>query len=587
MRSRLRTLAAGFACCGLTLAGCDSPAPSPVPSVSSAPPQPISGPTQEQHSQAPTPPSPIQFKQLGPSSGIDLVYFGGPSEARHMTEQNGGGIGCLDYDRDGGLDLFFSNGAYPGVEPPGPPHSQRIYRNLCEGSAFQDVTLLSGLEAYGLGQGVAAGDFDNDGFPDLYVAAYGRSRLWRNNGDGTFSETTDDAGVANDQWASSPAWADLNNDGLLDLYVVNYVTWSPSDPPCSLPYTPPVRISCPPTGQRGQPDRLYQNLGDGRFTDIGQTAGIAVPDTAKGLAVGIADFNDDDRLDVYVANDTTANSLFINSESGQFTDEAILRGVAVSGDGTAGSSMGVAIGDYDNNSRFDIAVTNFLHQPNDLYQNLGEAGFLPTNSEVGLDLVSRPMLKFGIALSDFDADGWADLFIANGHIWDLERPELAYKYRMRQQVVRNEAGAAFRDLGVAAGDYFGGEHLGRAVAIGDLNDDGLPDVIVGHLDEPPALLHNQSQPATPAARIQLVGRRSARDPRGIRIDWQIGDRWLSTTVPAGGSFQVTHAPRLTLASLGQSELTTIRVHWGPGQVETWSDIPAGRLTTLVEGDGAP
>ena len=529
------------------------------------------------------PSSPIRFTHVTAQSGVDMIYHGGPSSDRHMTEQNGGGVALLDYDGDGVLDLFLTNGARFD-RPAGPPHSQRLYRGLGE-LKYRDVTREAGLEDYGLGQGAAAGDFDNDGDVDLFVAGYRRNRLWTNNGDGTFTDATSPAKLQDDRWSTSAAWADLDDDGLLDLFVVTYVEWSPDSPPCYLPTTPPTRISCPPQGRSGQEDLLFHNGGEGAFEEIARAAGVAGGTSGKGLAAAVADFNGDDRLDIYVANDTTPNALYLNQGSNKFVDDALILGAAVSRDGSAGSSMGVAVSDYDADGRFDIAVTNFLHQPTDLFQNLGEPGFRPVSLELGIDVVSRPALKFGLVFADFDQDGWSDLFIANGHIWDLESPESGYRYRMPQHLLRNERGARFRDVGNGAGDYFRRSWLGRAVATGDLDNDGDPDLVVGQLDDPPAILRNDSDRTCRTARFHIVGTTAARQALGVRVEWDVAGKTFVTHIPAGGSFQASHDTTLLLPMPGGDRLDQVRVHWGPGDVETWSDLDPRQEIWLGQGTG--
>ena len=324
---------------------------------------------------------PFSFAWMTPQSGIDFVYYGAPSDEKYMTDQNGGGVGLIDFDLDGQLDLFFVNGSHFERPAKGLSQSNRIYRALGD-FQYEDVTLSAGLMAHGFGMGCAAGDYDNDGFTDLFVAYYGRDRLWRNNGDGTFSEMTDEAGVGSDRWGTSAAFADLDGDGLLDLYVVNYVDWTADVPPCHPLGHPEITTSCSPMERTGQADLLYRNTGSGQFEEVGKQAGIArVPD-GTGLALAVADLDGDGRLDIYVANDTSPNFLYRNQGDMRFEEVAVTEGVAVSNDGTVGAGMGIACADYDRNGYLDLAVTNFRNQVNSVFANLGQAGFAATNTTI-------------------------------------------------------------------------------------------------------------------------------------------------------------------------------------------------------------
>lgn len=331
--------------------------------------------------------SPFRFESMTEQSGIDFVYYGSPTRDASMTEQNGGGVALLDYDRDGQLDLFFANGSSFRRPAAGLAESNRMYRSV-GGFRYEDVTEAAGLVAHGFGMGVAAGDYDNDGFTDQFVASYGRDRLWRNNGDGTFTEVTEAAGIGGERWGTSAAMADLDGDGLLDLYVVNYVDWLPSEPPCHPADHPEINNVCSPTERSGQPDALYHNRGEGHFDEIGAAAGVSRVD-GKGLALTIADFDRDSRLDVYVVNDTAPKYLFRNLGGMRFEEIAAPTGAAIGGDGTIGSGMGVACADIDHNGRLDLCVTNFRHQVNDVYANMDHGGFEAVNAKLGVDLYSR------------------------------------------------------------------------------------------------------------------------------------------------------------------------------------------------------
>jgi hypothetical protein len=516
--------------------------------------------------------SPFHFELMTPESGIDFVYYGSPTPEAYMTDQNGGGVALADFDNDGRLDLFFVNGSNFQRAARGVEESNRLYRAAGD-FQYEDATQAAGLVAHGLGMGCTAGDYDNDGFTDLFVACYGRNRLWHNNGDGTFVEVTDAAGVGNALWGCSAALADLDDDGLLDLYVVNYVDWSPDEPPCHPDDHPEINTVCSPMERPGQPDLLYRNLGDGRFAETGAEAGIARSGDGKGLALAVADLDGDGRLDIYVANDTSPNFLFHNLGAMRFEETGVLRGVAISSDGRVGSGMGVGCGDIDHNGYLDLCVTNFRNQVNDVYANLGPAGFAAVNAGLGVDLVSRSELGFGVVLADFDLDTWPDMFVANGHIWDLTPLGGEYEYRMHPSLLWNRQGRRFRDVsGPGAGGYFTERWLGRAAAVGDLDNDGDPDLVVSHLSAPPAVLRNDCIHDGGSVRLRLIGTGAARQPLGAGVTVLSGETRLVTQVPAGGSFQSSHDPRVLIAAPGGASLSEVRVAWRSGEIEVWNDL---------------
>lgn len=531
----------------------------------------FSGPRSTDQEADPTQSAPsesrIRFTNVIAESGIDFRFYGGPSPDGHMIEQNAGGVGLLDFDRDGILDIFLANGSRfdrPALEL---PQSSRLYRAASDNLSYTDATQAAELEVYGFGQGCAAGDYDNDGFADLFLACYGQNHLWHNNGDGTFTEMSDALPDDRASWSTSAAFADLDADGTLDLYVANYVDWSPDADPCHPADHPEINLVCSPVGFAGQPDVLYQNLGDGTFVEVGATAGIAIQDSGKGLAVAIADLNADGSPDIYVANDTTNNFLFVNRGSMHFDEVAVPQGAALSSNGVIGASMGIAVADFDGNGYLDLCTTNFEYQVNDLYASLGPDGFVTENSSTGLDLYSRSPLSFGIVFADFDLDGWPDLFTANGHIWDQTSLGPQHEFQMQPTLLRNSAGRSFSNVGPQAGNYFTGRWLGRATAQGDLDNDGDIDLVVMDAASAPAILRNDTLAAQPGITLRLVGTSTARTPLGATVTLKCSDRDLTASCQSGGSFQASHAPDVIFARNSTDEAVTVAIAWKTGTRE--------------------
>lgn len=525
----------------------------------------------------------IRFENVAQESGIDFSYYGSPSADHYMTEQNGGGIAVLDYDADGIVDLFFSNGSH--FTRPAHLHeaSSTLYRAELP-LEYEDTTSQAMLWSSGFGQGCAAGDYDNDGFTDLSVCVYGKNQLWRNNGDGTFTDVTDVSGAGDERWATSAAFADLNGDGLLDLYVVNYVDWTPDAAPCFLDEKKEQRKVCSPLDFSGQPDLILQNSGAGHFVPIEEFRTDGKTVAGKGLAVAIVDLNADDMLDVFVANDTMQNFLFVNQRDFRFQETAVSEGVAFSQDGTLGSSMGIAVGDYDRNSYPDLFVTNFAHEVIDAIANFGPGGFIASNAELRLDASSTAVLNFGIVMADFDLDQWPDLFFANGHLWDSGPG--GDEYRMRPNVLKNHEGRFFRDVSRSAGDYFRERWLGRSVAAGDLDNDGDTDLVVAQLSDPAAVLENRSERRGRSIRTTFIGTRTCRQPLGCRVDVQLDDGVnLATHIPSGESFQAAHDSRVVLSVGNAAQIERISIHWPGGTLESWSALPCDGNLVLIEGTG--
>ena len=531
--------------------------------------------------------SSIRF-ELQSTCGVDFVYYGNPSPKHYMTQQNGGGVAIFDFDGDGWLDLFFSNGDHIDRPASGIESSHHLYRNHTSRNAslqFKNIATSAGVAQTGFGMGVAAGDHDNDGFTDMLVCYYGKVQLWRNNGDGTFDDVTSQAGIVDNVWSTSAAFADLDDDGDLDLYITNYVDYSFSDPPCFLETTTRIPISCSPMDRHAVADRLWENLGDGMFCDSSEKAGILDVRAGKGLAVEIIDLNNDGRLDIYVGNDTTENFLFLNEGALKFSEVAILRGVAVGSRGTSESSMGIGCADFDHNGRFDLFVTNFENAINDFYLNVTETGFLHASTTYGLDLPSRPMLAFGVVAEDFDLDSWPDLYVANGHIWDLTAAKDRHEYEMSPQVFQNENGERFRDTSRSAGSYFAKKWLGRSAADGDLDNDGMTDIVISHQRQPAAVLRNTSDRLGRSVTVRLIGRHAAREPLGVQMIAQLDGRRLHYKIKSGGSFQSSSASQTIIATGDSEAALTIDVVWSRGNIERWTHLPTSGPITLIESTG--
>jgi hypothetical protein len=573
---------------GVAMIGCGGATP---PARVAAPPSVASPVTPTTSVPAPpaAPKSPIRFDWIE-DSGIDLVYYGNPSPEHYMTEQNGGGIAILDYDGDGLQDVYLTNGDHFAHPAAAQNAGHQLYRNVTGVAGrvrFEAVGSMAGVSQSGFGMGAHAADYDNDGFPDLFVCYYGAIQLWRNNGDGTFIDVTSAAGLSGTEWAASAAFADLDEDGDLDVYVANYVVYASTDAPCFVQTTQRIPISCGPIGRVAQADRLWENCGDGTFRDASESSGIHAVPAGKGLAVEIVDLTGDDLLDIYVANDTTENFLFVNRGGLKFEELGLVRGVAVGPRGQAESSMGIASADFDHNGRFDLFVTNFENAVNDFYLNLSEEGFLHASAPYGLDLPSRPMLAFGAIAADFDLDDWPDRFVANGHIWDLTAGQDKHRYEMPPQLFRNREGRRFDDVSRAGGAYFERDWLGRPAAAADFNNDGLTDLIVGHLRKPPAVLINASEMAGRSLTVRLIGREAARTPLGIRVAATVDGEVRHYHALAGGSYQANSDPRVVIRTSDKSASVSLQVAWSSASMDRWTALPISGAIDLRQRGVAP
>jgi enediyne biosynthesis protein E4 len=528
-----------------------------------------------------------RFTEVAAESGIKFTFYNDQVPDRYfLPEVMGGGAAWIDFDGDGQLDLYLMNGTEvgPGERPPSDePHTNRLYRN--RGGRFVEVTDVAHASEFSYGQGCAVGDFDADGFPDLYLTNYGANVLLRNLGDGTFEDVTAEAEVDDPLWSSSAVWVDLDNDGLLDIYVVNYLDVTPANSKICT-YEDGYRGYCGPGEYLGLPDRVYRNLGDGRFVEASEELGLA-SQGGKGLAVAAVDFNHDLRPEIYVANDMWANFLFTRdtrhrdsalADDRLYADVAISAGAAFADNGNNEASMGIACGDFDGDGLPDIFLTHFYQQKNTLYRNLGSLLFQDDSRRTRIAATSFDTLGFGTVPFDFDRDGALDLFVANGHVLG---PELQPN-EMPPQLLRNRGEAMFVDISAKAGDYFLDHWLGRAAAAADYNNDGHLDILVTHLNRPVALLRNDTWTDRAFVGLKLSSP-SRVPPVGGRVAVRAGERTSTHAVVAGGSYLASHDERMLIGLGDYSGPVDVEVHWPSGTVDLWEGLQPNRYWHLGEG----
>jgi hypothetical protein len=525
----------------------------------------------------------VRFVDVTVSAGIRFRHDNAASPEKYLIETMGSGAGWLDFDNDGYLDLFFANSsATPAYNPPAPLRSA-LYRNNGDGT-FSDVTKQAGVAAEGIfGMGVAVGDFDNDGFPDLYVAGYGRSILYHNNRDGTFTDITAHAGVANrGKWASSAAWFDYDRDGWLDLIVVNYLDFTPEkNAVCEYQGR---RGYCHPNQYHGQLAALFHNNRDGTFTDMSRASGIGVR-PGNGLGVVCFDFDGDRRPDVFVANDSMANFLYRNRGDGTFEEMALPSGVALSEDGRAEAGMGVDAADFDGDGRLDLFVTHLDLEFNRLYRNQPDGSFHDASFRAKLGYSTYHLSGFGTRFLDFDNDAWRDIFIANGHVLDnvgLYHAETAYA---EPKTVYRNLGGTFRDVTAELGPDLLEPRVSRGLAVADYDNDGDLDVLITNNGQAPQLLRNDGGNRNHWIQVRLVGTRSNRDGIGAAMRIVAGARAQFDQAKGGMSYLSAHDPRVHFGLRDAEKVDVLEVWWPSGAIDKLSNVAADRVVTVKEGSG--
>ena len=536
--------------------------------------------------QVPGPRNGISFVDIVPSAGITFRHDNAASPEKYLIETMGSGCGWIDYDQNGLFDFYLVNGAATRAYTPSHPLRSALYRNNGDGT-FTDVTSKAGVGAEGLfGMGVAVGDYDNDGFPDLFVLGYARCILYHNNGDGTFTDVTARAGVENTgRWASSAAWFDYDNDGKLDLVIANYVDWSAEHNFYCGDRGPGMRSYCHPDDFHGQPPTLYRNNGDGTFTDVSKSSGIGLKG-GNGLGIVTFDYDNDGWQDIFIANDHMPNYLFHNNRDGTFREVGYLAGVAVSADGQFEAGMGTDAADTSGTGRMDLIVAHLDMQLARVYQNSGDGTFEDATFRSKISYATYHISTFGTRFMDYDNDGWGDLFMANGHVLDnIERYHADTKYAEPKMMFRNTGRGVFENVSDHLGSDFRSPRVSRGAAIGDFDNDGDLDILINNCGQAPQLLRNDGGNANHWLEIFLIGTKSNRDGVGARVKVTAGDRVLCEQRKGGMSYQSAQDPRLHFGLGERPSADAIEIVWPSGMITRLAGIKADQIVAIKEGTG--
>ena len=530
--------------------------------------------------------NPMRYVDVASSAGISFQHDNAASPEKYLIETMGSGCGWIDYDQNGLLDLYLVNGASTRLYTPKHTLRSALYRNNGDGT-FTDVTTKAGVAAEGLfGMGVAVGDYDNDGFPDLLVLGYERCILYHNNGDGTFTDVTNRAGAGNvGKWGSSAAWFDYDNDGLLDLVIANYVDWSPERNFWCGDKGPGLRSYCHPDVYHGEPPTLYHNNGDGTFSDVSMRAGLGIK-PGNGLGVVTFDYDNDGWQDIFIANDHMPNYLFHNNRDGTFRELGYSAGVAVSIDGQFEAGMGTDAADTTGSGRVDLIVTHLDQQLARLYKNLGEGYFEDATFRSRISYDTFHLSGFGTRFMDYDNDGARDLFIANGHVLDnIQRYHADTTYAEPKLMFRNTGHGIFQNVSDQLGSDFLLPRVSRGAAIADFDNDGDLDILVSNNGQAPQLLRNDGGNANHWLQLLLIGTRSNRDAVGARVKVTSGDLVLYDERKGGMSYQSAQDPRLHFGLGQRHTVEEVEIKWPSGELTKLTNLKSDQILAVEEGKG--
>jgi enediyne biosynthesis protein E4 len=533
------------------------------------------------------------FTDIAKEAGLTMMnVFGGVDTKKYIIETTGTGVAIFDYDNDGWPDIFIVNGTQLEGFPAGKVPTNHLYHNNHDGT-FTDATERAGLSRTGWGQGVCVGDYDNDGWEDLYVTYYGKNVLYHNNGNGTFTDVSDKAGVAGPgkAWGTGCAFVDYDRDGHLDLMVANYVDFDLSSAPTpgerSSCIWKGVPVMCGPRGLPGSKNILYHNRGDGTFEDVTTKAHIDQTSGHYAFSVTTLDFDDDGWPDIFVACDSTPSILYHNNRDGTFTDVAITAGAAFNEDGRAQAGMGSTVADYNGDGRLDIFKTNFSDDTATLYRNNGDGTFDDVTYPAGLGLNTQ-YLGWGTMFLDFDNDGWPDLLLVNGHVYpEVDSQHLGSNFQEPRILYHNNGDGKFTDISASSGPGITKAMSSRGLAIGDLWNDGRMSAVVSNMNAPPSLLVNQVHAANHWAAFRAIGTKSNRDGIGARIRVRAGGRTLIDEVRSGSSFDSNNDMRVHFGLGAAAKIDWVEVRWPSGLLEKFESLGVDAVHTIKEGTGAP